>query len=111
MRDEQPPFHLIALLLDGADLVEHRHRIEHHAVTDDTGDPLMEDPTGHQMEDERLIAPTDGVACIGSALIARHDVNLITEQVHDLALSFVAPLASNNNSNRHSFIVLRRQHP
>ena len=43
----------------------------------------------------------DRVARIVAALVARHDLEPLSEQVDDLAFALIAPLGSNNHCSAH----------
>ena len=62
-------------------------------------------PEGMRCRTKRLAADDDGVAGVVSAVVARHDLDLLGEQVDDLALAFVAPLAARHNDVRHTSSV------
>ena len=62
----------------------------------------MEDAGRDQMEDEALLAHLDGVAGVVAAVVAGHDLDLLREQVHDLALAFVAPLGADHHDVWHA---------
>ena len=47
------------------------------------------------------LADADGVAGVVAAVVAGHDLDLLREQVHDLALAFVAPLGADDHDVGH----------
>ena len=49
------------------------------------------------MQHKRLVAHLDGVAGVVSALIARHDVEVLGQKVNDLAFAFITPLSADDN--------------
>ena len=51
------------------------------------------------MEDEGARRRPDGVARVVAALIARHHVEALGEQVNDLALALVAPLRADDDDD------------
>jgi hypothetical protein len=58
----------------------------------------MHNARRQQMQDERLVAHLHGVAGIMSALIARHDVEVLGQKVNYLAFAFIAPLRADDNN-------------
>jgi hypothetical protein len=53
------------------------------------------------VELELLAVADDGVAGVVPALEADHDVGLLREQIHDLALALIAPLGPDYHHSRH----------
>ena len=49
------------------------------------------------MELEGLLTDYHGVACIDATLVTNYHVGRLTQQVRDLAFSFIAPLGANYN--------------
>ena len=71
------------------------HQLLHvqcHAVADDIGHMGVERAGGQDVQGEAAIIVDDGVAGIGAALEADHDVGMFRQQVCDLTLAFVAPV-------------------
>ena len=75
--------------------------INYNAVAEDANLVGLEDAAGQQMELEGLIAMHDRVARIVATLVARHDLESLSEQVDDLAFALIAPLGSNNHCSAH----------
>ncbi len=71
-------------------------RIDHHAVAEHAGLAAMNDSRRQQMQHERLVADLHGVAGVVSALIARHDVEVLGQKIDDLAFAFVTPLGADD---------------
>ncbi len=71
---EQPAGGIDAPLVKAVQLVKQVLRLQHHAVTDDTGDPGMQDAGGDLPENELFVADDHGMAGVGAALIAHHQV-------------------------------------
>jgi hypothetical protein len=63
--------------------------------------PGMEDAGGNQVKDEALLAHLDGVAGVVAAVETSHDLDLLREEVHDLSLTFVAPLGADHHDVGH----------
>ena len=51
-------------------------------------------PGRQQVKHKRSIADLNGMPGVVSALIARHDVEALGEQIDDLAFAFIAPLGA-----------------
>ena len=60
-----------------------------------------EDAAGDQRELERVAVADHGMAGVGPALVADHDIVLFGQQIDDLAFGFVAPLETDHASYRH----------
>src|ERR1700752_1375998 len=56
----------------------------------------MHNPRRQQVKHKRLIADLDRVSGVVPTLVARHDLETLSEQIDDLAFSFVAPLGANH---------------
>jgi hypothetical protein len=52
---------------------------------------------GNQLENEFLFADKDGVAGVVPALVARHHVELLGQQVDNFAFALVAPLGAQDD--------------
>ena len=57
---------------------------------------VPQDAGGHEVHDELALFVYDGMAGVVAALIADHNIVVLTEQVHHAALALVAPVCSNN---------------
>ena len=71
------------------------------AVPDGASHTGVEDARGDQPEGEVLVGELDRVAGVVAALVARHDVELLAQQVDDFPFAFVAPLSAENGYVRH----------
>ncbi len=58
-------------------------------------------PVGQQRELERLAVGDDGVPGVGPAVVADDEVELVAEQIDDLALGLVAPLQADDARTGH----------
>ena len=85
-----------ALLRESIRFDEERFRIDDHAVAQHACLAAMHDARRQQVQHKRLIANLNRVARIVPALIARHNVETLGEQIDDLAFTFVAPLGAND---------------
>ena len=58
-------------------------------------------PGGQERELERAVAPDDGVAGVGPAVVPHDVVEVVAEEVGDLAFGFVAPLQADDTRCGH----------
>ena len=86
---------------EGVDFLEDAGRIEHHSAGYHTLHVGSEDAAGYQRQLVGLAAGDHGMARVGPALIADHDVVLLGQQIDDLPFGLVAPLQSDHTSCRH----------
>ena len=49
------------------------------------------------MENELIVTNMNSVACVCATLVTSDDVDLLSEHVYDLSLSFITPLASDDD--------------
>src|SRR5262249_17140224 len=63
---------------------------------------------GQERELERLPAANDGVAGVGPAVVADHEVVLVGEEIDDFSLGLVAPLKADDTGAGHSCYLPRR---
>ena len=83
------------------DLFEEARRVDDDAVADDGRHVGAEDAGRQQGELEGAVAVDDGVAGVGAAVVADHEVVLVGEQIDDLALGLVAPLQADDTGAGH----------
>jgi hypothetical protein len=67
-----------------------------------------EDPRGHVLELVGLAVGDDGMARIGAALVAAHEIGVLGEQIDDLALALVSPLRADDDCRRHDESVCQK---
>ena len=94
--DEELAVDRQAGVLELLDLVEEGHGVEHDAVADDAFAAGAEDSAGDELEDELFAGDDDGVAGVVAAGVAGDDVELLRQDVDDLAFAFIAPLGTEN---------------
>ena len=82
-------------------LADQRGRIDDDPVADNAQDVLAQDAGGDVVQGEAPAPGADGVAGVGPATIARHDVGPLGQEVDDLPLSLVAPLRADHDKARH----------
>jgi hypothetical protein len=61
------------------------------------------------MKNERLIADDHGVTGVRAALIPRHDVGLLAQEIDDLSFSLVAPLGADDDTAGHARTTSKRK--
>jgi hypothetical protein len=71
--------------------------VDHHPRPDDAQDAGVEDAAGNEAQDEALVADDHRVAGVVAAVVARHHLHLLGEQVDDLAFALVAPLGARDH--------------
>ncbi len=79
------------------ELAEEGLGLEHHPVAHHAGDVGMQNARRDLAQDEVGVADHDGVAGVGAALVADHEVGPLGEHVDQLPLPFVAPLGTYDN--------------
>jgi len=80
---------------------EESQRIDHKAIADHRNLTGVENAARHQTQHEFPVADQDGMAGVVTALVADDKVEPVGKQVHQLALSFVAPLSAENDNIAH----------
>ena len=95
------PLHVDARRFERLDLIQQRRRIDHHAVADHRLHARPQNAARNQLQDEFLLADEYGVAGVVPALIARHDVEVLREQVDDLPFALVSPLRAQDDDVSH----------
>jgi hypothetical protein len=88
--------------LQPGELVEQDAWVDHHAVADDVDDPGGEDAGGDEVQREVLaVRKNHGVPGVVTTLVADDPLDAVAEQVGGLALTFVAPLGTDQHDGRH----------
>ena len=80
---------------------QQRRRIDHQAVADDGLLAGPQNAARDQLEDEFLFADEDRVAGVVAALIARHDIEALGEEIDNLPLALVSPLGAQDDYVSH----------
>jgi hypothetical protein len=100
VRDEQSTGAVEALSLDGIEFLKHGRRVDDETGSD-KGDTLGVDQAGRQGVESVLhplagflVVDNDGVAGVVSTSTSRTDIGFGSENVGELAFSFVTPLGS-----------------
>ena len=107
VRDEQAAFGIDSLRVEVGNLGERLDGVEHDTVTDDANLVLVHNARGNQVEHELLVAHLDGVARVRAALETHDDIRIERQEIHNLRLSFIAPLGADYNTICHiSFIFV-----
>ena len=82
------------------DLGEKRARVDDEAVADHVHDARAADARRDETQREVLVAELHGVAGVVAALVAGDEVERRGDEIDDLALAFVAPLAADDGEGR-----------
>ena len=75
--------------------------VDDHPVAHHVQDAFVQDAGRDEVEDEGLAVGLDGVAGVVAAVVARHYLHLVGEEVDDLAFAFVAPLGADDHDVGH----------
>jgi uncharacterized protein (UPF0212 family) len=78
-------------------LLEEIEHIEDHSVTEQASFVSVQDAGRNLMQDELVVANVDRVTRICPALVASYDVRFLGQDIDDLTLAFVTPLAADNH--------------
>ncbi len=87
-----------AALFQHIELLEQRLGGEHHTITDETLDTLMQNPGRDQVQNRLLAIYYQGMPCIVPALKANHGMDLLGKKVNHLALALITPLGADNDN-------------
>jgi hypothetical protein len=68
----------------------------------------MENSGRDKMQDKLFFIETNGVPCIMASLIPGHYINILGEQINDLALALITPLHPYYNHNRHKSLQINK---
>ncbi|MBF8280154.1 MAG: hypothetical protein HW385_1586 [candidate division NC10 bacterium] len=79
------------------DLLDQGKQIDDHAVAQDADLPLPEDPGRDQVEDNLFVSDDDRMAGVGAALVTGHGIEMLREEIDDLALPLIAPLRADDD--------------
>ena len=71
-------------------------RVEHHTITQETAFSRVEDPRRNLMQNEFIVSGMYRVTGVGPTLVTGHDMHVPGEDIDELALPFVTPLATHN---------------
>lgn len=88
---------IVPTRLQPVEFLEERHRIEHHAVPQYAAYPGMQDARRDLVKDELVLTDANGVAGVGTALIASDPIGAVSEDVDDLTFPLVTPLRAHDN--------------
>ena len=79
--------------------------VQSHAVADDVGDMGIEYAGGKQVQCELAIVADDGMAGIGTALEADHNVGFFRKHVGNFPFALVAPVGANDCLDHKRFLL------
>ena len=71
----------------------------------DDADAAPDDPRGQQVEREVLVPELDRVPGVVAAVVPRHDLESVGEEVDELALALVAPLPAQDRQDLHVLLL------
>ena len=87
---------------EGIHLLEELERVQNHTVPEEAAGARMEDAGRNLVENELLGADMHRVTRVRSALIARHDVDILAQKVDNLSFAFISPLRAYDYGRRRS---------
>ncbi len=93
---------------DAVQLVQKGDGVQRHPGADDVHHLRVEDARGHQVEGKLAVLVDDGVAGIGPALEAHHQVGMLRQHVGQFALALIAPVGTNNRTNHVLLLLFQR---
>lgn len=93
-RDEKSVSALETLVLNGLELVEERGHVDHDSGAEQVLAVGVDQTGGQHVEVVLDIADHNGVSSVVSTLASGTNVNLVAENIHELSLSFIAPLGA-----------------
>ena len=89
------------MLLDLPNFTLQRDGVDDHSIADEVLFALSENATGNGVQDVLTPIKLQGVTRIWATLKTGNDVVLRGQYIHDLPLSFIAPLEPEQNVNFH----------
>ena len=92
--DFQPAAHARAGLLQLANFLLQRHRIEHYTVSDRRHLIRTNDPGRKKLEHILLRPHQDRVTGVGASLVSGNDIKVFRQDIDHLALALITPLNS-----------------
>ena len=103
--EPEPPGGTDPALLQLIDLAQEGVRVDHHAIAQVAGHPLVQDARGNQVQGEVLVALAAAelhrMAGVVAALEANHGIEGGAQEIDDLPLALVAPLHADDDYVRH----------
>ena len=97
--DAQLTAHVDARRLQRLHLLEQRRQIDHHAVADHRHHAAPQNSARDQLQYEFPVADEHGMAGVVPALIARHDIEALGQQIDHFALCPRRPTARQERSH------------
>ncbi len=102
--DEETSVRIDAIATQHFNLFEQIKGIHHHAITDDTLLPRVQDAGRDQMKNIFLPFCDDRVAGVASSLVTDNDIRLRGQDVNNLSFSFISPLSTHQNGVWHTYV-------
>mmetsp|Transcript_104617 Transcript_104617/g.295958 ORF Transcript_104617/g.295958 Transcript_104617/m.295958 type:complete len:203 (-) Transcript_104617:3-611(-) len=96
--DEHPLHGARVEVLERVELLHERGDVDHHTVADEVLARLVDHAARQQVECVLVAADHQGVACVGTAVEAGAELDVLGEDVHELAFALVAPLGAQHHA-------------
>mmetsp|Transcript_66098 Transcript_66098/g.215041 ORF Transcript_66098/g.215041 Transcript_66098/m.215041 type:complete len:396 (+) Transcript_66098:589-1776(+) len=97
-RDEDPLDRPRVEVLEVIQLPHERRHVDHHAVTDQVLAGPIDHAARQQVEGVLLAIHEKGVPGVGAAVKAGAELDVLREDVHELALALIAPLSAEHHA-------------
>ena len=94
-----------AVRLERVHLFEEDFGVDNASVADDRLDVRIHDPGGNQVQLQRAPTVNDGVTSVVASLEANDVVEVISDEICDLAFALVAPLGADEHYSSHGVSV------
>jgi len=78
------------------DFGEQRFGVEHDTISYRAPNAAMQNSARDLMQNERLFADVDRVACVCSTLVSNDPIGAFGKNVNEFSLPFISPLGTNN---------------
>ena len=87
--------------LEHVELGQEHRGVDHHTVSDDRRDVVVEHTAGHELEGEHLAVDDDRVPGVVAALVPDDQLALLREVVGEATFPLVAPLGADDHGSGH----------
>ncbi len=92
-----PPLDGDTASLQAVVLFDEAESVDYHTVAQETTLSRVEDPRGNLVQNEFILSDMDGVPGVGPALVTGHHMHVLGEDIDNLALPLITPLATQHH--------------